>query len=452
MNIISRFKSKIQSNPGSWFTRLSFLEGLFFAFTVASSEAYGLYFYAKNDTSPLRIGLLTTLPLLFSAIGQLIIPKRVTYERLRPTIIILIFIQLVGLGFILSCAYHLTFWKMLLGSSLYWIGGQNLSPLWMDWASEQIDLKSFPNFLAKRNMVVTIICILIFSGASFWLDNVEAFKIVFLIGLICRVFALVVQIMMFKLFPQKETIEFKEEIVSPDKINQIEMMTIVKKILIPLTLFRFGVNVASPFFLPFMTHEIKLNTSEYALLSIVPLIARLFFLQSWAKSGSGLRPFWGIQVCALAISFLPGLWALWSTIPHLIVYQLMSGLFWSGMEICSTLMVQNLAKGKARIIQGRMLAMNTGFTLLGTICGGLLLEYHYSYAFVFTLSSILRLLSAIWLYFYIARYPRLALNKKIIAPYLATVLSIRPTLAGTAKFIIGHRKRTQRENTTSLEV
>jgi drug/metabolite transporter (DMT)-like permease len=245
----------------TWFGRLSIIEGFFFALTVASSEAYGLYYYAKNDTSPLRIGLLTTLPLLFSAIGQLTIPKRITHERLRPAIIVLMLIQLVGLGLILSCAYHLSFWKLLIGSSLYWVGGQNASPLWMDWASEQLHVTQFPKFLARRNMIITIVGIIMFSGASFWLENLQAFKILFLIGLISRLISLFLQLYLFKKFPSTNSnlhhIDHSEQ---KPEFNS-EMASIVKRILLPLTLFRFGVNIASPFFLPFMTHEIKLSTA-----------------------------------------------------------------------------------------------------------------------------------------------------------------------------------------------
>jgi MFS family permease len=314
----------------------------------------------------------------------------------------------------------------------------------MDWASEQLHVTQFPKFLARRNMIITIVGIIMFSGASFWLENLQAFKILFLIGLISRLISLFLQLYLFKKFPSTNSnlhhIDHSEQ---KPEFNS-EMASIVKRILLPLTLFRFGVNIASPFFLPFMTHEIKLSTATYALLSTVPLMARLFFLQNWARSGTGLRPFWGIQFTSLGISILPGLWALWWDVPYLIIYQLLSGLFWSGMELCSTLMVQNLARGQARVIQGRMLAMNTGFTLLGTLVGGILLEQHFSYQFVFTLSTVLRIISAIWLYLFIARYPRLALNKKTVGPYLSVVLSIRPTLANTARFILGARPRRSR--------
>lgn len=409
-------------------------EAVFFALMAATTEAYALYYYSKLDTNLMNIGLLTTVPILCGALTQYLIVKFKIKISNSFGILFFQFLQIIGLILIVHNYFTPQLWSIFLGMILYWVGGQNSIPFWMDWTSLIIPFEDYGNFLRKRNKLVGFILLITFLASSQWLKVSNAFLFVFYIGLISRVISFAINIFLLNKIKNFNIIHIENKTLK-DNVHE----TIISKILFPLAFFRLSVNIASPFFLPFMTQELKLSPTYYAVLTAAPLLSRIIVLGNWIDLNKGANPFQIIQICALGISTLPILWALNSNFYLLLMYQLLSGFFWSGMEFSSTLMIQNFTYGHSRVLLSKLTSLNTLFTVLGAVIGGILFKYHFDYSQVFAASTIVRFLSAIFLILVLKKIPQTKLNLHLIRPILLGAVSLRPSHANAIKLIFGRK-------------
>jgi hypothetical protein len=204
-------------------------------------------------------------------------------------------------------------------------------------------------------------------------------------------------------------------------------------------LFRFAANLGSPFFLPYMVNDLKLSTTAYVALTATPLLGRALFLQNWGRASEGTRPFWGVQLSCVFISFLPIMWNFGSSLPYLIVLQILSGIFWGGMEMTQVLMVQNFAYGKARRLLGRQQALLTVFSVLGAAVGGIIIKQGYSIPDIFVLSTVVRLAVAGLFIANASRFQIARLTWSSAGSYLTTVLSLRASPANIGRVLPSER-------------
>src|SRR5687767_8498229 len=93
------------------FLRLSFIEGFFYALMVSTSESFALFYSVKLGLGHLQLAVITTMPLLFAAIAQWIIPRKVGGKSLPWGILMGMFVQLLGLLGLLYSSYS-TFGSM----------------------------------------------------------------------------------------------------------------------------------------------------------------------------------------------------------------------------------------------------------------------------------------------------------------------------------------------------
>lgn len=409
-------------------------EAVFFALMAATTEAYALYYYSKLDNNLMNIGLLTTIPILCGALTQYLIIKFKIKISNSLGIIFFQFLQLFGLVLIVYNYFTPQLWSIFLGMILYWVGGQNSLPFWMDWTSLIIPFEDYGKFLRRRNKLVGSILLITFLASSQWLKISNAFFFVFYIGLIARSISFFINIFLINKIKDFNITKIEN---NPAKDNVHE--DIISQILFPLAFFRLSINIASPFFLPFMTQELKLSPSYYAVLTAAPLLSRIIVLGNWIDLNKGGNPFQIIQICALGISVLPMMWAINSNFYLLLAYQLLSGFFWSGMEFSSTLMIQNFTYGHSRILLSKLTSLNTFFTVIGAIIGGVLFKYNFNYAQVFTASTALRFLSAIFLIIVLKKIPQTKLRLHLIRPILLGAVSLRPSHANAIKLIFGRK-------------
>lgn len=410
-------------------------ESIFCALMAATTEAYALYYYSKIDSNLMNMGLLSTIPLLCGALVQyLLVNFRL---KISNTIGIIFFqiLQILGLILIVYNFFHPQLWSIFSGMILYWVGGQNCLPFWMDWTSHIFEFEDYGTFLRKRNKLVGFIILICFLASSYWLKLSNAFLYVFVIGLVARIISFITNLFLIK--KSKIIISQKKDPVIPSaEVHE----GIISKIIFPLSIFRLSVNLASPFFLPFMTQELALSPSRYAILTAAPFLSRIIVLGNWIELNKGGNPFQIIQICALGICVLPILWALNSDFIMLLGYQLLSGFLWSGMEFSSTLMIQNFTYGHSRFLLSKLNALNTFFTVVGAVLGGFLFKYNFDYTQVFSASTFLRFLSAIFLIYVLGTIPQTKLKLHLIRPILLGAVSLRPSHANAIKLFFGRKK------------
>lgn|GEM_PF-698804 len=444
--------------------RLTYLEGSFFALMVATTESYALFYFTKNGLSPQHLASLATVPILFGAFAQMGLTYAARKIPLGISMLLAIVVQLIGISGILYSVLHpQSFNFLLLALIFYWVGGQTSAPAWMDWVSKLVKEDQFPHYIGRRNTIVTTIVLCGYVSASFLLKSKTSFIILFSVGFGARAISLMIQSYLvlkfhsawqeisqhtssehsgqWKIGPaQKDHLEQnKEEESIWLRLMPRNRKAFYFKFFLICGLFRLACNISSPFFMPFMINELKLDTVAYVLLTAAPYIGRGLFLQNWSRVSRGIRPFWGIQICSYFIAVLPLLWVVSNQFFWLVVWQLVSGVFWGGMEMTMLLSVQNLYYGRSRLILSMQNAVLVVFTVLGSWVGAEMFSASKSYEQLFLTSGILRFIFAISMTILFMKTGMLSLRVWSGRVYLSSVLSLRPSLSNVGRIILAPR-------------
>ncbi|MBI2520682.1 MAG: MFS transporter [Bdellovibrio sp.] len=432
--------------PSALIRRLTYFEAIFFAIMVATTESYALYYFTKNGLSHTEIAVLASFPLLVGATAQLAVPWLTKRWPVGVTLICAILVQSIGIALILHfLLYPGPFWLLVASFMLYWAGGQTSAPMWMDWASKIISAQDFPQYLGRRNIIATLVVLCFYVTCSFLLKDKSSFALLFTGGLIARLSSLALQAFLVARTPHKnigkEIVQDKSEAMTS---LPFERRRIFITFFLISGLFRMACYLCSPFFMPYMINDLKLNTVDYVLLTAIPYIGRAMFIQNWGRASKGIRPFWGAQIAAVFIAFLPPLWMLGTNFYYLSFLQILSGIFWGGMEITMLLVVQNLYYGKARFLLSVQNTILVFFSVLGSLIGAQLLSSGLTYFNVFFISGCLRFIIAILLIFTLNKYHRISLHSWNGRVYLTSILSLRPSLEAVGRIILSPRPRTKK--------
>ena len=103
----------------------------------------------------------------------------------------------------------------------------------------------------------------------------------------------------------------------------------------------------------------------------------------------------------LYISFIPIVWLSTRNYYLLISTESIAGMAWGGFELNQVLMIQNFMDKKmvegSRVLLGIQMAIANFFSVLGAVVGSYLLDNHYSFYQVFTVSSAFRFMVSFFL-------------------------------------------------------
>ncbi|MEK6626713.1 MAG: MFS transporter, partial [Bdellovibrionota bacterium] len=421
-----------------------YFEAIFFAIMVATTESYALYYFTKNGLNHTEIAILASFPLLVGACAQLAVPWLTKRWPVGLTLICAIAVQSIGIALILHFLLHPgPFWVLVASFMLYWAGGQTSGPMWMDWASVIIPSQDFPRYLGRRNIIATLVVLCFYVSCSFLLKEKTSFAVLFAGGLMARLGSLCLQTFLVLRSPHKSSKAVTENKNDAMTSLPYERRKIFISFFLISGLFRMACYLCSPFFMPYMINDLKLNTVDYVLLTAIPYIGRALFIQNWGRASKGIRPFWGAQIAAVFIAFLPPLWTMGTNFYYLSFLQILSGIFWGGMEMTMLLVVQNLYYGKARFLLSVQNTILVFFSVLGSLIGAQLLGSGLTYFNIFLISGCLRFVIALFLIFTLNKYHRISLHGWNSRVYLTSILSLRPSLEAVGRIILPPRKKNQ---------
>ncbi len=414
------------------------VEGCFYALMVGTAETFALYFSIQRGLDASQIAVISTLPILLGAVGQWLIPCRVPGDKLKLAMQGCLLLQISALfGFILAfrvvpANYFYLF--MLASLSLYWIGGLIAAPLWLDWTAPWLPQRRWGNFLASRNGIIAFMTLLAYvSGAwltySSGLALLDAVAVVFSIGIVARTLSLFT--MRATPNPPRRRAQKETSSASP----RLRDSKAVLGIIVFTVLFKWAVNISSPFCLPYLLHELKLDLPQYVFLTAVPFIGRYVSLTNWGLAARTLRPFVGVQVAMAVISINPILWSLTREVPILGSYEFVSGLMWGGFDLCAVLVVQNFWPGNTRRLIGLHMALGNGAALLGAWMGSRFQLAGWNYEELFFLSANFRFTVTCAFSVFLWSIPETRIPLKVYGNFLTTVLTLRPSIANVGRIL-----------------
>ena len=427
---------------------LTLVDGFLTAVMIGTAETFAMVLAVKSGLSAEQLATLSTLPILLGAMVQWIFPQLIRNEHLKVAILCSHSVQILGLASLLWVAGSSRglpdqsaplFRNLLTGLSLYWMGGMVSGPLWLDWIAGWLPHKRFARYLSRRNAFiagVTLLSYLLAASRMGQATSMEAFKIIFAMAVMARLLSW--GVVALQPSPVRRTQTVAEGLRNPEWWSSKPVLLIVGF----TTLFKFAVNLSSPFFLPFMFNDLKLGLSQYVALTAIPFVGRFLFMSRWGEAAKSIRPFIGLQITMVCISLSPILWTLTRSFYWLCAFEFVSGAMWGGFELCSILIIQNFWPGSARRLMGIHFALMSLFALVGASLGSYFLSrFHWSYIDLFTASGDLRGVTTLLFVVALTRIRETRSSLKVYGDFLTTVLSLRPSFANIGRVIPLRRRR-----------
>lgn len=417
---------------------LSYIEGSFFALMVGLGESFSLVFAAEQDFSSFQYGLLHTLPLFLGSLFSAWIPGRLKQGRLKPWIVGASVVQALGLVGIFCCAWFGASFEFLLAAlSLYWIGGMVISPLWIDWISAWLPESKLRPFLARRAAFVTALTLLCYVAGSQGLFQSElenAFAWCFGLAALARFIS---SFYLSRMPNPKVDLASSEELPPALSASSSQWLIALLGICI---FFKFSVGIASSYFTPFKLLELQLDIPTFVLLSALTLLARSALLYQWGMSRQYIHSLASLQAAIFGIGLISLAFSVVRSVPGIALLEFSTGIFWGAFDLSLSLILQSSFKGNARRIAGLHLAFMNLSTLGGSMLGGALLDWGWSYENLFMISGGLRLSAGLLIFFFAAKIPDFRVPASAFRETLSATLSVRPAFGPLVRMILPRKK------------
>ena len=379
-------------------------EGAAFGGMVGLGEAYLPAFVLAVGLGEITAGLVASVPLLAGGLMQTISPLAIrrlaSYKR---WVLICAFVQAVSfVPMIIAAARgRVSATGILIVAAVYWASGLATGPAWNTWMGALVPPTVRARFFAHRTRAsqFAVLAGLVLGGCLLqWADGYGAARLaflsLFLVAGICRLLSLCL------LAVQREPAPLRENIRRiPTREILLRMReTGVRRLLLYLIVVQGSVQLAGPFFTPFMFEKLRLSYGGY-----VALIATAFMtkaavlpaLGSVAHRLGALRLLW---IGGIGITPLSAMWILSGHFGWLLFVQALAGVTWGAYELGFFLLFFDSIPDDERT--GVLTFYNLGNTaawVLGSAIGGLLLYSlgtdRFVYLLLFGISSIGRCLA-----------------------------------------------------------
>lgn len=414
--------------------RASMGDAATFSLMVGLGETYLAAFALALGSGEIAAGLLAAVPMLAGSLLQLISPWAV--RRLgshRRWVVACAACQAFSLFMVPLAvpAGSSGIWLVFLAATLYWATGMATGPAWNTWMDEIIPKPVRTRYFARR-VRISQVCVLAGFGvgglaleagqASGW--TMATFSALFLLAGICRL----ISTMFLAIQSEPSAGKAAQWDIGLRQLSSRLRGHAGAQLLLYLMAVQITVQMAGPYFTPYMIRELRLSYVQYMALIAFAFIGKVITLPAWGKLAhySGARRL--LWIGGLAVVPISGLWVFADSFLYLACVQLVAGTVWAAYELAMVLMFFEAIPREERT--SLLTAYNVGNSVamvLGAVLGAVLLHTmgvnhgsgHTPYLVLFGLSALARLLTVVLL----VRLPDLRFEA--IPPAIRT-LSVRP--------------------------
>jgi MFS family permease len=353
-------------------------EGVGFSFMVGAGEAYVPAFVLAAGHGDVAAGLVATLPMLVGALLQLATPYGVARLRshrrwvvLAATGQALAFAPLavgalrsrIGLGWI------------FLAAAAYWGFGMAAGPAWNTWVDDLVPTRIRPRFFAARNRAQqAMLFVGLVAGGSLlqWRSghasaSLAVFAVLFAASGAARFLS--ARLLARQSEPHPELPETRE--VTLRAFFGGLRGTPHGRLLRHLLSMTMAVNVAAPYFTPYMLSHLGLSYGAFTTLTASAFVSRVLTLPLLGRAAARFGSRRLLRFGASGIVVLPPLWLVSNDLRWLVAVQLLSGVVWASFELSAML---SFFEGIDRRERTSVLTLynlgNAGAIALGSLLGG----------------------------------------------------------------------------------
>ncbi|MGC8981698.1 MAG: MFS transporter [Minisyncoccia bacterium] len=307
------------------------------------------YIIAMN-AKPYQIGLLTSLPNLFSPFSQ-IIGSRVMNKVSRKNILsfstlfqALMWLPIIFSGYLYLKGFVFAPTFLIFSYAFYVFFGGLGGPAWVSWMGDLVKEEELGNYFGMRNAIGTIISIISIVVAGFILDAFKfldknfvflGFSIIFFLALIFR---LIGRSFLLKQYEPKFKLE-KEQYFSFISFIKRLPKTNFGRFVILLSFMNFSVNVVAPYFNLYIFKYLKFSYTQYILLNVSTSIAFFIFYPLWGRlsdkfSNTSILKFSSILVSLVSLLWFPTIFlSPLQSFYYLLLVNFFSGFSWAAFGL-----------------------------------------------------------------------------------------------------------------------
>ena len=443
-------------------------DGMAYSVMAGLGDAYLPASLVLLGASDFWIGMLAALPQLFGGISQSISLSVLRLFRDRKLLVIAgsIFQALTWLPIIalllwpgsLSVPLIIFFFSLGAGASLM------INPVWSSWVADIVQPNERASFFANRNRLMQVMLFAATFGGGMILRDLQlhyavatSFAIVFGVAFLARattaVFHIRTAAVPYEIRLMNE-IKTKHLFLLPSYRNELWFLAFV-------ALMNFAVQFSSPFFTPYMLHDLGMDVGTLGILTAISIIAKVVFFPYWGAAIDRFTNRTVLIATAFMAPLIPLLWLFSGNFWMLAVFQVFSGFIWAGYDLAvfnsalslvgrelrpSFISKYNafscIANAAGALAGGIFLTMCPGASILGF--SGILL--------VFLLSGVMRM--AVILVF----SPRIATSREIAntsadRAIIFKLVTVYPTQGAVAQVVDGwdFTRRIVRDSTQNSE-
>lgn len=318
-------------------------EGAAYSVMVGAGEAYIPAFALAIGLTASQAGLIGATPILIGSLFQLVTPiaaRRVGSYRKWATGCT--FLQALTFLPLVATALHGggSFPTLLGLASLYWAFGLAMTPAWNAWVTALVPAERRAVFFAHRTRWSQLSLVISLVGAGLLLEQgrlrgieLEAFATLFLLSFSARS----TSAWLLSQHSEPAGLTAQHEVHGPRGVWREVREAGSIPVLAYLIALQTTVNIAAPFFTPYMLGPLGLSYQQFMALTAVAFVARVFALPQLGKIAEARGTRAVLRLGGLGVVPLPALWLLSNNFFYLFALQCLSGFVWAAIELATTL-------------------------------------------------------------------------------------------------------------------
>jgi len=355
-------------------------DGVFFSAMVGMGETYVPAFALAMGLGAVTSGLIATVPMLAGAVFQLVTPRAVRWLRsYRRWVVLCAGLQALSFVPLILGALggRIGLGSLAVAAVAYWSFGMATSPAWNAWVTSLVPSEERARFFAHRTRAAQIALLTAMLGGGLsleWGDQrgtpLLVFGALFALAMLARLVSATC------LGRQSEApgLASAHHALSPRGVLGSLRRSGSGRVLVYLLAMQATVNVASPYFTPYMFGPLALSYAEFMSLTAAALAARIAVMP-WLghvaqRRGTRFLLGWG----AVGIVPLPLLWLVSHHFAYLLALQCFAGTAWAALEFATLLsFFEGIPEHERTSVLAVFNLANAAAVALGALCGGRIL-------------------------------------------------------------------------------
>jgi MFS family permease len=439
--------------PSEGFARkdlgLSLWDGVFFSLMVGLGETYLPAFALALGHGEVLAGLVASVPMLIGGVVQLGAPRAVhalgSHQRWVVCLAALQGLVFAPLAWAAWSGRLGAVW-LFAAAATYWASGLGGGAAWTSWFPPLVPRRLRSRYFAYRTRAAQAAVLIGLVGGGITLRAFDAsgraltgFALIFVCAGLCRS----VSTALLASQSANEHLRPTPPLSLPRAFARMGSPEL-RRLFGYLVVVQAGVNVAAPYFTPYMLGRLELGYGTYVALVAAAFLARVVALPLWGRVGhriGGQRLLW-IGAVGIVPTALP--WVFTEHVGILLAAQVGAGLAWAAYELGTFLaLFERLPDGERTSLLALYNLANSAAIATGSILGGATLLHFGRTSEVYTAlfaATVLLRLSAL------AILPRTPAPAPVPSaePIGARTIAVRPSLGSIERPILSEEVEERR--------